>query len=133
MTLLLQNVNFFFILPIFLGCGQDFIISYQNNKKKGKKKILRPPDWPQFRPPATQETNFFLRVASQKRVACIHVQHSNSYFVLYYFCYFYHSLWVDILLKIKLHKRGLLMNQVVGQKSITSTADTKALRLICPS
>ena len=28
-----------------------------------KKKILRPPDWPQFRPLAEQETNFFLRVA----------------------------------------------------------------------
>ena len=27
---------------------------------KEEKKILRPPDWPQFRPPAGQETNFFL-------------------------------------------------------------------------
>ena len=36
--------------------------SYQK-KKGGKKEDLGPPDWPQFRPPAGQETNFFLRVA----------------------------------------------------------------------
>ena len=30
-------------------------------KKKGKKiNKLRPPDWPQYRPPATPETDFFL-------------------------------------------------------------------------
>ena len=44
--------NFFF----FWGGCQNFIIFLP------KKKILRPPDWPQFRPPAGQET-IFLRVA----------------------------------------------------------------------
>ena len=29
------------------------------NKKNVEKKKLRPPDWPQSRPPAGQETNFF--------------------------------------------------------------------------
>ena len=32
-------------------------------KGGGGVKILRPPGWPQFQPPAGQETNFFLRVA----------------------------------------------------------------------
>ena len=35
----------------------------KKNQKNGKKNIWRPPDWPQFRPPAVQETNFYLRVA----------------------------------------------------------------------
>ena len=34
-------------------------------------------------------------------------------------------------LKTRLHKRGLLMIQVVGQKSITSTADTKTVAANC--
>ena len=74
-TLLLQNGNFFFlILPIFLGGIKISSFSYPPPppppKKKKKKKNLRPPDWPQFRPPATQETNFFLRVASDSEATC---------------------------------------------------------------
>ena len=32
-------------------------------KEKEKEKDLRPPDWPQLRPPAGQETDFFLLTA----------------------------------------------------------------------
>ena len=42
--------------------GQKFH-HFLPKKNVGKKKILRPPDWPQFRSPARHETNFFLRVA----------------------------------------------------------------------
>ena len=39
------------------------VIMFLPPKKREKKKILRPPDGPQFRSLARQETNFFLRVA----------------------------------------------------------------------
>ena len=51
--------TFIFILPFF------FLQKCHTKKreKNGRNKILRPPDWPQFRPTAGQETNSFLRVA----------------------------------------------------------------------
>ena len=52
---------FFLIFDLF------FFKNFSNflqKKKNGKKKNLRPTEWPWFGPPATQETNFFLRVAS---------------------------------------------------------------------
>ena len=48
MSILLPTGNFFAV--------KNVIIFLQ-------KKIVRLPDWPQFRPPTGQETNFFLRVA----------------------------------------------------------------------
>ena len=50
--LFFSNFGFFFQFLFFLLFFTIFL-------KKGKKKILRPPDWPQFWPPAGQETNFF--------------------------------------------------------------------------
>ena len=50
---------FFFILQKKNNFGSKFHHFLTKNKIKG----LRPPDWPQFRPPAGQETNFCLRVA----------------------------------------------------------------------
>ena len=48
---------FLFILKKKKLLSKISIFSYK--KKNEKKKILRPPDWPQFRPLAGQETNFF--------------------------------------------------------------------------
>ena len=42
--------TFFFILPKKIFWVK--ISSFSWEKKRGKKKILRPPDWPQFRPSA---------------------------------------------------------------------------------
>ena len=58
--------TFFFILHFFfffLILVKISSIPY-TKKNPEKRKNLRPADWPQFRPPAGQATNFFLRVAS---------------------------------------------------------------------
>ena len=52
------TANWELFLPIFANF--NFFLT----EKKEEKKMLRPPDWPQFRPSARQETMFFLRVAS---------------------------------------------------------------------
>ena len=50
---------FSFRLGIFI-----FYLNYFNflQKRGGRVKILLTPDWPQFWPPAGQETNFFVRM-----------------------------------------------------------------------
>ena len=57
--------NFFFQFFNFFPPKVDNIFQ-PNQKKNGKKKNgkkLRPPDWPQLRPPAGQKTDFFLSVS----------------------------------------------------------------------
>ena len=54
--------------PLIFCLNKSFLVkissfSYHKKERGGGVEILRPPDWPQFRPPAGQETNFFLRVA----------------------------------------------------------------------
>ena len=53
----------FLIFSFFIFPDIILTIFLYMKKKMEKKKILRPPDWPQFRPPTEQETNFFLRMA----------------------------------------------------------------------
>ena len=57
-------IHFFHIFEIILFF-QHFPHHFYTEKKNIliKKKILRPPDWPQSWPPGGQETNFFFRVA----------------------------------------------------------------------
>ena len=50
-----------------------------------KKKILRPPDWPQSWPPVGQETNFFLRVASRRVYCGVMVECRSGTFVYFFF------------------------------------------------
>ena len=46
------------MFAIFLSF-QYYFHNFLAKKKPRKKTILRPPDWPQFFPPAGQETRFF--------------------------------------------------------------------------
>ena len=57
MTNKVRPESFFFIFAKKKIPKMDNI--FQPSKKKCGKKKLQPPDWPQLRPPAGQETDFF--------------------------------------------------------------------------
>ena len=51
---------------IFFGhfCKKKDLNIFLPKKSKNQKKKMRPPDWPQYQPPATPGNRFFLRLAS---------------------------------------------------------------------